>query len=413
MAANIGPEEDATLRWEKKKGSEFWFGFVVGLPRAGIDPEKDTSHVSDEEVVNVFGPKFRHFGYKYKEAKVERIKLRIRELYKAIYQAPTFPAEYITESFARAIISEVCHMMPMNWARFAESAWLRKKGDISIHQNAATVVFQPAPNSRTYDEVILQRLKHERTLMETELKRTSENLENARACLRRECEPGLELIEERARRDGEVLNAKLGLEMAQSQKKYAGLFKEMAMASSWNKGAIPKYEEMEAREDCAIKEFQEFLDHENELREKEAKTLADYHEKERTGSVEVDRIQNSVNEKSTIIHRLIHGATHTMILRPSRFISETDSEDQVVNVNLRPCALCNFPFPNRDAILAPCLCFYHPWCATMQNWLSKKCARSSCERLFNEKWQRSMGLYNIEGNLNHSIHKFKENLFNV
>jgi hypothetical protein len=31
----------------RRKGSEYWFGFVVGLPTKGLDPGRGTSHIVD------------------------------------------------------------------------------------------------------------------------------------------------------------------------------------------------------------------------------------------------------------------------------------------------------------------------------------------------------------------------------
>jgi hypothetical protein len=109
---------------ELKKGEEVWFQVEAGLPRGGLDPEKDTTHVSDEELIKVFGRKVPNRGYLYKNAVVGKITMRAEELYKPIYQVASLPEQYISESFARALVSEICHLMPMNWSRYAEGVWV-------------------------------------------------------------------------------------------------------------------------------------------------------------------------------------------------------------------------------------------------------------------------------------------------
>jgi hypothetical protein len=93
---------------ELKKGEEVWFQVEAGLPRGGLDPEKDTTHVSDEELIKVFGRKVPNRGYLYKNAVVGKITMRAEELYKSIYQVASLPEQYISESFARALVSEIC-----------------------------------------------------------------------------------------------------------------------------------------------------------------------------------------------------------------------------------------------------------------------------------------------------------------
>jgi hypothetical protein len=57
-----------------RKGDELWFQLVAGLPRVGLDPERDTTHVSDEELIKVFGRKVQNKGYSYKNAAVEQVR---------------------------------------------------------------------------------------------------------------------------------------------------------------------------------------------------------------------------------------------------------------------------------------------------------------------------------------------------
>jgi hypothetical protein len=56
-----------------RKGDELWFQLEAELPRVGLDPEKDTIHVSDEELFQMFGEKVPNRGYHYKNAVVEKV----------------------------------------------------------------------------------------------------------------------------------------------------------------------------------------------------------------------------------------------------------------------------------------------------------------------------------------------------
>jgi hypothetical protein len=56
-----------------RKGDELWFQLEAELPRVGLDPEKDTTHVSDEELFQMFGEKVPNRGYHYKNVAVEKV----------------------------------------------------------------------------------------------------------------------------------------------------------------------------------------------------------------------------------------------------------------------------------------------------------------------------------------------------
>jgi hypothetical protein len=145
-----------------KKGDELWFQIEAGLPRAGLDPEKDTTHVSDEELLRMFGEKVPNKGYCYRNAAMKKVTSLAEELYMPIYQVDTLPEQFIPESFARALVSEVSHCMPMNWARYAEGVWGRKKGDAAEqrrHMATPTIKYNPTASQVTYVTRILDRVK--------------------------------------------------------------------------------------------------------------------------------------------------------------------------------------------------------------------------------------------------------------
>ena len=86
-----------------KKGDEFWFQLVAGLPRIGLDPERDTTRVLDEEFIKVFGRKVQNKEYSYKNAAVEQVTSLAEELYMPIYQVDSPPDQFINGGVRREI----------------------------------------------------------------------------------------------------------------------------------------------------------------------------------------------------------------------------------------------------------------------------------------------------------------------
>jgi hypothetical protein len=171
---------------ELKKGGEVWFQVEAWLPRGGLDPEKDTSHVSDEELIKVFGRKVPNRGYLYKDAVVAKVTMRAEELYNPIYQTDCLPEQYILESFTRALVSEICHLMPMNWARYAEGVWARKKEDVADQlrrENAPTIRIKISRADKTYESAILDRLQLEYQEEDTMFQTATNTLQQVRMTL--------------------------------------------------------------------------------------------------------------------------------------------------------------------------------------------------------------------------------------
>jgi hypothetical protein len=147
-----------------RKGDELWFQLVAGLPRLGLDPERDTTHVSDEELIKVLGRMVQNKGYSYKNAAVKQVRSLAEELYMPIYQVDSPPDEFIPESFARALVSEVCHGMPMNWSRYAKGVWGRKKGNKVEQQRREAIPvikYKPVGSQKTFETRILAKLQRE------------------------------------------------------------------------------------------------------------------------------------------------------------------------------------------------------------------------------------------------------------
>jgi hypothetical protein len=63
----------------------------------------------------MLGEKVSNKGYCYRSVVVEKVTSLAKELYMPVYQVDTLPEQFIPESFACALVSEVRHSMPMNW----------------------------------------------------------------------------------------------------------------------------------------------------------------------------------------------------------------------------------------------------------------------------------------------------------
>jgi hypothetical protein len=381
---------------EMKRGSEHWFGIEVGLPRSGIDPERDTSHVSDNDLIELFGPRVRNFGYLYRKAKVRKVILRVIELYPSIYQNNAIPADYITESFARAVTSEVCRMIPMNWARFAEGVWSRKKGERS--EEDPVVYFRPEATPKSFDQVILERLKGNLNLLGEECEQIGTELEHIRVAQREWSEPSLERIDKNAQMESHILMLKLNIEMAMSNKQFAEEFKELMRKHPLPGKSVQLYESMEAKEIETEKENRELLKAVEAEQDLDKARREEWIQMESTTNADLDRVKCKRDAIADQIQQIKKWAAHTHVLRPNRFLPNGDfAEEGEVPIILKSCALCRLPFPLLDAILAPCYCFYHPYCVVMQNCISEVCAGENCNAQFSEGWQKSHGLFYLQG----------------
>ena len=82
------------------------------------------------------------------------VKARFEELYLVVYQSKRMPRDkFVTESFVRVVLSEVCHHNIMNWALFASERWAHKK---SGHMESNPVlIYKEEDLTETYDKNIL------------------------------------------------------------------------------------------------------------------------------------------------------------------------------------------------------------------------------------------------------------------
>ena len=117
-------------REQLERGLEPWFAYEIGLPNGGLDPSRDCNHINNMQLKNMFGERHKKQGYFYRGAKSDNVRARAEELYPVIWQTAEVPkSRYIPESFARALVSEVCHGYCMNWALYPTERWRGKKKD--------------------------------------------------------------------------------------------------------------------------------------------------------------------------------------------------------------------------------------------------------------------------------------------
>ena len=133
-------------------GSEKWFAETVGLPNWGINPLRDLFHVKNTNLFNVFQRKVSHKGYELTQCKCLKVKSRMEELWGPIFQCSLPNKEYMPESFARAVVSEVLHSTTIDWAKLASAKWRAKPLPAKIYY------YTMGGQELTYKKIFLERL---------------------------------------------------------------------------------------------------------------------------------------------------------------------------------------------------------------------------------------------------------------
>lgn len=114
----------------------------------------------------------------------------------------------------------------------------------------------------------------------------------------------------------------------------------------------------------------------------------------------VQQEERAVLDELKAYHKkLVDRSTVPLLRAPSPHLEADDEDDQGTTIHISKCALCHQGFPIKDAIIAPCNCAYHPWCASMHCWISPKCATASCCSVFPTPWLKSFGYFDIGGKI--------------
>jgi hypothetical protein len=348
VAENVG------MQIERGKGNEYWFGAVVGLSTKGLDPGRDTSHVADSELIHMYGERKHNKGYCFDTARSSKVRQRARELYMLVYQEDRLPHDsYIRESFARVIISEICHKHRMNWTRYAENTWNRRK--TTFDRGCPVQYYKTAKEASTFDSVMKVRLAAEIEEDENDLKNTVKEhkhavhelcvLEDARHSGSTDAD-----IELRARIQREVLELQRSLEHGKCDLSFSHRYLEMYEGGPSNPEMVTHYRNEIADGEVAIKEV------EVQLQEAlcrldmvdEPYNLAKRREGELRLAVQTKRNnqEKSRQSKEGLIRKLKINSFIKWELRPSRVISDFDRAEGRLKIEIGKCAFCKTTFPN-------------------------------------------------------------------
>ena len=127
---------------------------MVGLQNWGIDSLRDINHVKNQDLYQIFGDKVPMKGYSYLNCKSKKLKRRMEELYKPLFQQPEMPKEgYVLESFTRAALSEALHFTSINWVRLAAKKWQIRDAP------SAVIQYEEGEENLTYQSVVLTSLE--------------------------------------------------------------------------------------------------------------------------------------------------------------------------------------------------------------------------------------------------------------
>ena len=389
-----------------ERGEEPWFGLEVGLPMIGLDPTKDCNHVSNEELRFFFGEKELKRGYIYTSVKVVSLRTRVEELFRAVFQTQSLPeGDYIPESFARAVVSEVCHLHPMNWARYAADRWNGKKNKKkSEYVHLPIVRFQEEKTRNLFRGTVIESLDSEIKAMGEEHDRSAAahhaGVKKVESLLSAQPTPLLDYEREKLQ-----LEVKFLYPLLQKSEQLLDRIQKMKplYMRSGNDTFICQYKsevERELGEVEALRKRIRFLEDQLNVTDDAVKSALE--EEKRLSTLKMEqwsKLQDLKGQRGKFEER----STLPLFRYPSRFIEEPDqataATSKLPSISVLPCSLCRLGFPNLDIIIAPCLCTYHPWCVTMQTWLHDTCANGSCKKNFPEGWKRSFGLSSIPGKL--------------
>ncbi|KAG0631938.1 hypothetical protein M758_1G292000 [Ceratodon purpureus] len=374
-----------------ERGKEKWFASTVSLPNYGLDPSRDVNHVQNSELIQMFGARQQNLGYFYPGAKSERIKSRVEELYPAIYQFSEMPKnQCIKESFARAILSEVCHGYPMNWAQYAAERWSTCK---NLDLKSETVIRYVGAESlkETYYEVAKSKFEGEIEDSRVAYSTADQDYTNTRVFIK-SIMTSPKHPSEGAERDGllERLSV-LKIQLQEAEEVLEKCKKKTEIGSSSETISKKIGERMEKEKRRVIKLKYEIKQKEIALIDSKGEIFEALNELDRLQTLMANLIGEQDRLKG-VLKMMKERNRLPMTLRPSQHVvEEIESHDSDL-ITIIPCPLCNGRFMHMEIIVAPCKCTYHPWCMVMQSWMENRCAKKECGTAFTDNWKRSVGL---------------------
>ena len=377
--------------------SERYFATTIGLPNYGLDPTRDCTHVRNEELRFRFGEKVTNKGYCYEKAKTLRVAERVRELYPPCFQTTLMPkGSPIPESFARAVVSEVCYHSQMNGALYA----VGRNKNKAVEADEQPVVYMAHDTRKTYSATILEKLDRELEGAEKAFDASSgahrtvfEQLQMSKA----------KQLPIRAHADADGIQAKLVSAKDLLTTTAADLENLQGLSTMIEKGGVPAiiaWHRNEIEEKMRV-----IAEVENSIRgmvekpeEARAQDMAALEEEEKRlledkldKFTSLDRLKV---QSKRLVERFGLPATRTAC----RYMEDVDIRKKTSQGrNIQDCAFCETGFPLYDVVLAPCFCVYHPWCAAMQTSLDSNCAATKCKKIFPAGWLKSFGFFKDEG----------------
>ena len=155
-------------------GSEKWFAETVGLPNWRINPLRDLFHVKNTDFFDVFQRKVSHKSYEFAQCKSLKVKSRMEELWRPIFQCSLPNKGYMPESFARAVVSEVLHSTTIDWAKLASAKWRAKPLPTKIYY------YIEGGQELIYKKIFLERLNVRADAIDEQLGHLEEERERLR-----------------------------------------------------------------------------------------------------------------------------------------------------------------------------------------------------------------------------------------
>ena len=82
------------------------------------------NHMYNKDLYMLREDKILHKGYSWKRCKSEKVKKRMEQLYRLLFQVPAMPKDkYVCESFTCTVVSKVLFFTSINWAKLIEEKW--------------------------------------------------------------------------------------------------------------------------------------------------------------------------------------------------------------------------------------------------------------------------------------------------
>ena len=113
---------------------------------------KDINHIKNSKFLQVFEEKVYNKGYTYLTCKSKKLKYRIEELYKPLFQTKLLKEGFLSKSFSRASVSKALLFTSINWAHLVVEKWRGKE------RNSSPIVYKEGGENLMYQNIVLDKL---------------------------------------------------------------------------------------------------------------------------------------------------------------------------------------------------------------------------------------------------------------